>query len=231
MKKLLFIAIVAALTSCESSTENEDYVLETNNDSLSYIIGANVGKGITQNYPELNKEAFNAAISDMLGDDGESKIPDSLAQATMNRYMMALQKEEEQKQLESKAANQEFLNQWLADTTSSNDMVTTFSGLQYQILIEGNGPIPTATDNVETHYHGTLLDGTVFDSSVDRGEPISFPVGGVIAGWTEALQLMPVGSKWKLVIPSELAYGERGAGQSIGPNTDLIFIVELLGIN
>ncbi|MDG2343643.1 MAG: FKBP-type peptidyl-prolyl cis-trans isomerase [Flavobacteriales bacterium] len=230
MKKLLFIAIIAAITSCESSTENEDYVLETNNDSLSYIIGANVGKGIAQNYPELKKEAFNAAISDMLG-VGESKIADSLAQATMNRYMMALQKEEEQKQLESKAANQEFLNQWLADTISSNEIVTTFSGLQYQILIEGNGPIPTATDKVETHYHGTLLDGTVFDSSVDRGESISFPVGGVIAGWTEALQLMPVGSKWKLIIPSELAYGERGAGQSIGPNTDLIFIVELLGIN
>ena len=97
------------------------------------------------------------------------------------------------------------------------------SGLRYQVMQDGSGAKPLITDTVVTHYHGTLLDGTVFDSSVERGESISFPVGGVIAGWTEALQLMPVGSKWKLIVPSELAYGERGAGPSIGPNTDLIF--------
>ena len=230
MKKLLLFGIIATISSCSSDVEEQEFKLETNNDSLSYIIGTNVGKGIAQNYPELNKDAFNDAINDMLNNE-EPKVADSLAQATMNRFMLALQQEEEQKQLESKAENAEFKNQWLADTSSSNEMVTTLSGLQYQILKEGNGPVPTINDNVETHYHGTLLDGTVFDSSVERGESISFPVGGVIAGWTEALQLMSVGSKWKLIVPSELAYGERGAGPSIGPNTDLIFVVELIGIN
>jgi len=230
MKKLLLFGIIATISSCSSDVEEQEFNLETNNDSLSYIIGTNVGKGIAQNYPELNKDAFNDAINDMLNNE-EPKVADSLAQATMNRFMLALQQEEEQKQLESKAENAEFKNQWLADASSSNEMVTTLSGLQYQILKEGNGPVPTKNDNVETHYHGTLLDGTVFDSSVERGESISFPVGGVIAGWTEALQLMPVGSKWKLIVPSELAYGERGAGPSIGPNTDLIFVVELIGIN
>ena len=115
---------------------------------------------------------------------------------------------------------------------AKNPSVTTLrSGLQYEIITAGNGPKPTLSDKVETHYHGTLLDGTVFDSSVDRGTPISFPVNGVIKGWTEALQLMPVGSKWKLYIPYYLAYGERGAGASIGPYSTLIFEVELISIN
>jgi FKBP-type peptidyl-prolyl cis-trans isomerase len=109
-------------------------------------------------------------------------------------------------------------------------VVTLASGMQYQVLTEGQGPKPSATDKVLTHYHGTLLDGSVFDSSVERGEPISFPVNGVIRGWVEALQLMPVGSKWKLFIPADLAYGERGAGGRIGPNQALIFEVELLDI-
>ena len=120
---------------------------------------------------------------------------------------------------------------FLAENGKRKGVTTTKSGLQYEILKKGNGPIPAATDNVETHYHGTLLDGTVFDSSVERGQPISFGVNGVIAGWTEALQLMNVGSKWKLYIPYNLAYGERGAGQSIGPYSTLIFEVELLKIN
>ena len=109
-------------------------------------------------------------------------------------------------------------------------MVTTPSGLQYEILTEGEGPKPTAEDQVRAHYHGTLIDGTVFDSSVDRGEPAVFALNQVIPGWTEALQLMPVGSKWKIYLPSDLAYGERGGGPTIGPNSTLIFEVELLEI-
>lgn len=110
-------------------------------------------------------------------------------------------------------------------------MTTLASGLQYEVLVEGNGPKPSAEDTVVTHYHGTLTDGTVFDSSVDRGSPASFPVNRVIPGWTEALQLMGVGSKWRLVIPPELAYGERGAGGAIPPNSTLVFEVELLEIS
>ena len=109
-------------------------------------------------------------------------------------------------------------------------MTVTASGLQYEVITQGTGAIPTRTSKVKTHYHGTLIDGTVFDSSVNRGQPIDFPVNGVIAGWTEALQLMPVGSKWRLYIPHNLAYGERGAGASIKPYSALIFDVELIDI-
>jgi len=137
-----------------------------------------------------------------------------------------LQKLKAEKMSKNKVAGEQFL----AENKSKPGVVTLPSGLQYIILKEGTGAKPTAADKVKTHYHGTLIDGTVFDSSVERGEPISFPVGGVIKGWTEALQLMPVGSKWKLFIPSELAYGDRQAGPKIGPGSALIFDVELLDI-
>ncbi|MDG2330834.1 MAG: FKBP-type peptidyl-prolyl cis-trans isomerase [Flavobacteriales bacterium] len=119
---------------------------------------------------------------------------------------------------------------FFAENSKRKDVVTLASGLQYEIITEGNGPKPGPTDKVKTHYHGTLLNGTVFDSSVERGTPLSFPVNRVIKGWTEALQLMRVGSKWKLYIPSHLAYGERGAGAKIKPNAALIFEVELIEI-
>ena len=118
----------------------------------------------------------------------------------------------------------------MEENAARPEVTTTESGLQYEVLVEGSGPRPSATDTVVTHYHGTLTDGTVFDSSVERGSPASFPVNRVIAGWTEALQMMGVGAKWRLVIPSELAYGERGAGGAIPPNATLVFEVELLEI-
>jgi FKBP-type peptidyl-prolyl cis-trans isomerase FklB len=119
---------------------------------------------------------------------------------------------------------------FLAENAKKEGITITASGLQYEIITAGSGAKPTAASRVKTHYHGTLIDGTVFDSSVERGQPIDFAVGGVIAGWTEALQLMPVGSKWRLYIPSELAYGARGAGDAIAPHSALIFDVELLEI-
>jgi FKBP-type peptidyl-prolyl cis-trans isomerase len=126
--------------------------------------------------------------------------------------------------------NLETGNAFLEENKSREGVNTTASGLQYEVISEGDGPKPSADDRVRVHYHGTLIDGTVFDSSVERGEPAVFGVGQVIPGWTEALQLMPVGSKWKIYVPSNLAYGERGAGADIGPNTTLIFEVELLEI-
>ncbi len=120
---------------------------------------------------------------------------------------------------------------FLAENKSKESVVTLPSGLQYKILKEGSGAVPSAKDKVTTHYHGTLIDGTVFDSSYERGQPATFPVNGVIAGWTEALQLMQEGAKWKLFLPSNLAYGSQGAGQDIGPNTTLIFDVELIAVN
>ena len=119
---------------------------------------------------------------------------------------------------------------FLEENGKRSSVVTLASGLQYEIVAEGNGPKPGPADKVKTHYHGTLINGEVFDSSVERGEPFEFPVNGVIKGWTEALQLMPVGSKWKLYIPYDLAYGERGAGAQIGPFSTLIFEVELIDI-
>jgi FKBP-type peptidyl-prolyl cis-trans isomerase FklB len=128
-------------------------------------------------------------------------------------------------------ANLEAGRVFLEANAKRAEVVSLTSGLQYEVLVEGSGAIPIATDTVTTHYHGTLPDGTVFDSSVERGQPASFSVSGVIPGWVEALQLMPVGSKWRLFVPSELAYRERGAGASIGPNQVLIFDVELLAID
>ena len=137
-----------------------------------------------------------------------------------------------QKEKEDKFKNNiEESKQYLATNGKREGVITTESGLQYEVIKEGSGSQPKLTDKVSVHYHGTLIDGTVFDSSVKRGTPASFPVSGVIAGWTEALQLMHVGDKWKLTIPSELAYGDRGAGELIGPNAALIFEVELLQIN
>ncbi|MFM9053078.1 MAG: FKBP-type peptidyl-prolyl cis-trans isomerase, partial [Bacteroidota bacterium] len=127
-------------------------------------------------------------------------------------------------------ANSAESKKFLENNKKKNGVTTTASGLQYEVIKQGTGPKPTAEDTVRTHYHGTLIDGTVFDSSVERGEPAEFPVGAVIKGWTEALQLMPVGSKYRLYIPSDLAYGERSAGPKIGPGSTLIFDVELLEI-
>ena len=121
--------------------------------------------------------------------------------------------------------------EFLAENSKKENVITLESGLQYEVIKSGDGPKPTLNDQVTTHYHGTLIDGTVFDSSVERGQPASFPVSGVIKGWTEALQLMSVGSKWRLFVPHGLGYGERGAGPQIGPYSTLIFEVELISIN
>ena len=143
--------------------------------------------------------------------------------AAINEQMQAKQAEE------AKAMSVEG-DRFLTDNAAREGVITTDSGLQYEVLASGEGEIPTAASTVRTHYHGTLIDGTVFDSSYDRGEPTEFPVGGVIAGWTEALQMMTVGSKWRLTVPYELAYGEQGAGGVIGPFATLIFDIELLDI-
>jgi FKBP-type peptidyl-prolyl cis-trans isomerase len=162
--------------------------------------------------------AFSAASK---GEEGVMTTEE--ADQIIRRYFEAAGEKEGQLNLEAG-------NAFLEENKGREGVKTTASGLQYEVITEGTGPIPSAEDRVRVHYHGTLIDGTVFDSSVERGEPAVFGVGQVIPGWTEALQLMPVGSKWKIYVPSELAYGERGAGADIGPNTTLIFEVELLEI-
>lgn len=152
-------------------------------------------------------------------------------QACIGAYMGEKQKVKDQEEKAKAGVNLEKGKKFLEDNGKRKGVITLPSGLQYEILKEGNGPKPTATDKVTTHYHGTTIDGKVFDSSVERGQPAQFGVNQVIPGWTEALQLMPVGSKWKLFIPSNLAYGESGAGGAIGPNETLVFEVELISID
>lgn len=203
--------------------KKEEFTLKNHNDSVSYSLGANVAQSlIQQGFTEINFEAFNQAMKDVAADN-KLLISNEEGRQVINAYFMNIQKEKADKNL---AEGKKFLE----ENKKRSDVVTLPSGLQYQVLKQGNGPMPKATDRVTTHYHGTLINGTVFDSSVERGTPATFPVNGVIQGWIEALQLMNTGSKWRLFIPAHLAYGERGAGETIGPNATLIFDVELISI-
>lgn len=214
--------------SCSQSGSVKKVKLETSSDSAGYAIGLLVGtnnKQQIENVPggsKINLEAVMAAFhAGTFEEEGLMTVEE--ADQVIRRYFEAEGEREGQENLESG-------NAFLEKNKAREGVVTTPSGLQYEILTEGEGPKPTAEDQVRAHYHGTLIDGTVFDSSVDRGEPAVFALNQVIPGWTEALQLMPVGSKWKIYLPSDLAYGERGGGPTIGPNSTLIFEVELLEI-
>ncbi|MFY0253949.1 FKBP-type peptidyl-prolyl cis-trans isomerase [Chitinophaga sp. 30R24] len=198
-------------------------VLKTRVDSVSYGIGVNIAENLkAQGLDNVNTTVLAKAIQDVLKDQSLALSKDQ-SDMSISNYLQQLK-------AEKSAKNREDGLKFLAENKTKPGVVALPDGLQYQILKAGDGPKPTINDKVKTHYHGTLIDGTVFDSSVERGQPISFPVSGVIKGWTEALQLMPVGSKWRLFIPSELAYGDRGAGPKIGPGSTLIFDVELLAI-
>ncbi|WP_455786897.1 FKBP-type peptidyl-prolyl cis-trans isomerase [Parabacteroides goldsteinii] len=192
-------------------------------DKVSYALGLSIGNNFQNSgINDLQIEDFVKGLKDILG--GQTpEISYDEAKQVINDYFMKLQKE---KFKINKKAGEEFLN----INKGKAGVVTLPSGLQYQVLQKGEGPKPTASDKVKCHYHGTLINGTVFDSSVQRGEPAVFGVSQVIPGWVEALQLMPVGSKWRLFIPSDLAYGEHGAGEAIEPNSALVFDVELLDI-
>ena len=192
-------------------------------DKVSYALGLSIGNNFQNSgINDLQIEDFVKGLKDILG--GQTpEISYDEAKQVINDYFMKLQKEKFEI---NKKAGEEFLN----INKGKAGVVTLPSGLQYQVLQKGEGPKPTASDKMKCHYHGTLINGTVFDSSVQRGEPAVFGVSQVIPGWVEALQLMPVGSKWRLFIPSDLAYGEHGAGEAIEPNSALVFDVELLDI-
>ena len=193
-------------------------------DSVSYSLGLMLGNNIKKDgIKEVNQEIVAKAIEDVMQDDGDYKITRQAAKIYYTNYMTALKKEK------TKAARADG-EAYLLKNATKKGVITTASGLQYEVMKKGDGPMPTAKDKVEVNYHGTLIDGTVFDSSVDRGKTISFPVMGVIKGWQEALQLMHVGDKLKLTIPQSLAYGKRGAGANIPPYSTLVFEVELFGI-
>lgn len=195
-------------------------------DKTSYAVGLSFGQHLAQSKIKgLDYESFAKGVEAMC----EGKRPEielQEAQNLLNEFFGKIQAEQEAASAGLRKGGEDFL----AENKKRAGVITTESGLQYEIMTEAIGPKPTAEDTVKVHYHGTLIDGTVFDSSVNRGEPASFGVTQVIQGWVEALQLMPVGSKWKLFIPYNLAYGEQGAGAMIAPYSALIFEVELLEI-
>jgi FKBP-type peptidyl-prolyl cis-trans isomerase len=198
--------------------------LTNQREKASYGVGMNVGARFKHDFIELDVDAFVRGIRDAI-----AGTKPALTEKEIEEAIAAMTKEVEQKMSEEGEKSKKAGEAFLAENKKNKDVKVTESGLQYQVLKEGAGPQPKETDQVKVHYHGTLTDGTVFDSSVERGEPISFPLNRVIKGWVEALQLMKVGSKWKLFIPSNLAYGEQAQGK-IPPHSVLVFEVELLGI-
>lgn len=228
LKKVLVVATAAALLAgCDRSSDAK-VELETDEQKVSYGMGLNLGARIQEEFA-LDVDAFAQGMRHAV-EGGERLMTDEeIATVVQSFQQQQLAKREaEYKALAEKneAASKEFL----AENAQREGVVTTDSGLQYRIIEQGEGEKPGPDDVVRVHYRGTLIDGTEFDSSYQRGEPVTFPVSGVIPGWTEALQLMPVGSKYELVIPSDLAYGPGGTGGVIGPNAALQFEVELLGI-
>lgn len=192
----------------------------------SYGIGRQMGDQLVNvPFEDFDPVAALAGFTDGL-QSGDYKVQPEQINAAFREIQARLQAAEAENAEAMSAEGQAFL----VENAKKDGVTVTASGLQYEVLVAGDGEKPSASSTVRTHYHGTLIDGTVFDSSVQRGEPAEFPVNGVIAGWTEALQLMPVGSKWRLVLPYDLAYGERGAGGAIGPYATLVFEVELLAI-
>ena len=223
MKNNIYLIIALFIINTTTKSMNAQK-LNDEVDSVSYSLGVNIGENIKSQFPDIDLKNFESGIEDVLSEKKQPKIEGQDAQKVIQEYFTKQQAKASEGKIEEGKA-------FLAENGKRKEVITLESGLQYEIINSAEGPKPTLNDQVTTHYHGTLLDGTVFDSSVDRGQPATFPVSGVIKGWTEALQLMSVGAKWRLYVPYDLAYGERGASAQIGPYTTLIFDVELLKIN
>lgn len=202
--------------------------LKTEKDKFSYALGMNLGNSLHRQSVPVDPAILLRGLKDALA--GKTLMTDDDARAALKAVQTEMQKKMQETMQAAGAANKNEGDAFLAANKTKEGVTTLPSGLQYKILTAGTGPKPTATDSVVCNYRGTLINGKEFDSSYKRGEPATFPVNGVIKGWTEALQLMPVGSKWQLFVPADLAYGDRGAGADIGPGSTLIFEVELVSI-
>ena len=239
MKKyVLPLALIsmATLQACsektveiEAGVDDAPVALETSSQRLSYGIAFGLGSRMAVDAVPMDMDAFIAGMSDGL-EGAEPRLTQEEITAEMQAYQEKATAAQQAAQAEAGAANLATSGAFLAANAAKEGVVVTETGLQYEVLTAGEGAMPTADDTVEVHYRGTLTDGTEFDSSYSRGQTASFGVTQVIPGWVEALQLMTVGSKWKLVIPSDLAYGAGGAGATIGPNATLVFEVELISI-
>jgi FKBP-type peptidyl-prolyl cis-trans isomerase FklB len=220
--KYLIIGLIISINTITISMNAQKIKDEV--DSVSYSLGVNIGENIKSQFPDIDLKNFESGIKDVISEKKQPKIEGADAQKVIQDYFTKQQTKVGKLKIEEG-------EKFLSENAKRKEVKTLESGLQYEILNDAEGLKPSLNDQVTTHYHGTLLDGTVFDSSVDRGEPATFPVSGVIKGWTEALQLMSIGSKWRLYVPYNLAYGEKGVSAQIGPYTTLIFDVELLKIN
>ncbi|OPX56342.1 FKBP-type peptidyl-prolyl cis-trans isomerase FklB [Oceanospirillum multiglobuliferum] len=227
MKKTLLTLTLGSLLATPVMAETK---LSSEQDRLSYSLGLIMGQRLKQDVQELNVDVMAQAIKDLYA----GKAP-QMTEAEVGETMRAFQQKKmlEQQEAQAKAAEDNLKKgqEFLAENAKKSGVKSTDSGLQYQVLTAGKGKKPAATDEVKVHYEGKLINGEVFDSSIQRGEPVTFRLNQVIQGWQEGLQLMSVGSKWKLFIPSDLAYGPGGTGGPIGPNETLIFEVELLDVN
>jgi FKBP-type peptidyl-prolyl cis-trans isomerase FklB len=221
VKTFIILPVLLALASLVNASE-----LKTDKDKLSYIFGVQVGQGLRAEGVELEMDAFTVGIKDMLAGNN-SQIDAAQAQILVSDY----QEKKQQEMAKVSAKKQNESSTFLANNAKKDGVFVTASGLQYKIVEKGKGKSPTSENKVIAHYTGKLLDGTVFDSSHDRGEPATFPVSGVIKGWQEALPMMKEGGKWQIVVPANLAYGDRGVGNLIGPNETLIFDIELVSIS
>ncbi|MBK51555.1 MAG: peptidylprolyl isomerase [Gammaproteobacteria bacterium] len=221
-----FLFLITAVGTSLSALAQSDIDLEDEDNRAGYAIGVNIGTNLMQQgiTADVQVDAFMAGLSDALSDNVQ--MDEAAIMAEIQSFVQQQQDAKESALADNLASSEAFL----AENAQQNGVVTLASGLQYRVLNSGDGESPTTTDSVLAHYHGTLIDGTVFDSSVNRGEPATFGVSQVIAGWTEALQLMKVGAKWRLFIPPGLAYGEASPTPAIPPNSALIFDVELLEI-
>ncbi|HYA12386.1 MAG TPA: FKBP-type peptidyl-prolyl cis-trans isomerase [Thermodesulfovibrionales bacterium] len=227
--KLRWLVVISIVLFASYVYAGEDLVLKDQKDKLSYSIGMNIGNNFKKQSIDVNPDVLIQGIKDALS-GGKTLMTEQEVNETLMNFQKEMMAKQMARQKELGEKNKKEGEAFLAENMKKEDVKTLPSGLQYKVIKEGDGKTPKITDTVTVHYRGTLIDGTEFDSSYTRGQPATFPVKGVIAGLTEALQLMKVGSKWQLFIPSNLAYGERGAGDDIGPNATLIFEVELVSI-
>ncbi|MDQ6988304.1 MAG: FKBP-type peptidyl-prolyl cis-trans isomerase [Mariprofundaceae bacterium] len=230
-KVIIMVGVALVMSACTSEDEADKQAVNLDSEvkKFSYAMGMDVGRSLKGLDAGVDSAAFALAVSHVLQDEYtllDQKESAEIKQAFFKQKQEAKMDEQKAKGAKNSAAGEAFL----AENAQKEGVKVTDSGLQYEVLVQGDGEKPQATDTVKVHYKGTLLDGTEFDSSYSRGQPISFPLNGVIKGWTEGVALMAVGSKYKLYVPAALAYGERGAGAKIGPNSTLIFEVELLAI-
>lgn len=228
----LTACLCIAFFGCASlaQAQNEKSQLKDQKQKVSYGIGYNLGQNLMRDNLDLDPQVLAKGIMDAMTKQKPQMTEDEI-RATLLAFQQQLQKDAQAKMQKAAQENVAKGKKFLADNAKKEGVKTTKSGLQYKVVKSGSGKTPKLNDRVTTHYRGTLIDGTEFDSSYKRNQPATFPVNGVIGGWTEALQLMKEGDKWQLFIPSDLAYGERGSGPDIGPNEVLIFDIELLKVN